>query len=49
LLLPAARGLFQFAPLPLEWVLGTGLLGLLAPAVALPWRRYDQPTPPGRG
>lgn len=46
LLLPAARGLFQFAPLPLDWVLGAGLLGLLAPAAALPWQRRSLGTPP---
>ena len=47
LLLPAARGLFQFAPLPLDWVLGAGLLGLLAPAAALPWQRRGRGRPPG--
>lgn len=47
LLLPAARGLFQFAPLPLEWVLGAGLLGLLAPAAALPWQRRSLGQRPG--
>ncbi|MEY5098424.1 MAG: hypothetical protein RJA36_1143 [Pseudomonadota bacterium] len=37
LLLPGARSLFQFAPLPPSWLLGAALLGLLAPAAALPW------------
>jgi Ca2+-transporting ATPase len=49
LLLPAARGLFQFAALPLEWVLGAGLLGLLAPAAALPWQRRGLGKPPAPG
>jgi len=38
LLLPGARALFQFAPLPPSWALGAALFGLLAPLAALPWR-----------